>query len=82
MAAQETKVPRLMSLQQVADRLAISKSSIIRGDLGTRDLTRIRPGGGRRLLFIEAEVEQLIATWIADTERQKPEQVVLRRFSR
>jgi predicted DNA-binding transcriptional regulator AlpA len=76
-----TKAPRLMTLKAAAQRLMVSKSTILGGMMGTAGLTKIRPGG-RKTLLIESEVEELIQSWIARAQQQKPAAVVLRRLGR
>lgn len=62
---------RLMPLQDTATFLNIDESSIRRGRLGTHVLTRVRPGGGKRIFFIREEVEQLVESWIQAALDQK-----------
>jgi predicted DNA-binding transcriptional regulator AlpA len=74
--------PRLISLQETATRLGLSGQAVRMGLAGTSVLTQIRPGGARRVLFIESEVEELIALWIRHAKEQTPEAAVIRRFGR
>jgi predicted DNA-binding transcriptional regulator AlpA len=73
---------KLISIHEAAAKLHIGASSIFRRGLGTENLTHIRPGGGRRILLIESEVDQLIETWIARAKEQSPAAAVVRRFGR
>lgn len=69
---------KLITLREAAERLCIDKSSILKGLCGTDKLTRCRPG--RKVLFIEDEVEALIKEWIRAGEEARPDSAVKRHF--
>ena len=62
----------LISLQQAAVKLGIDESSIRRRRMGTERLSHVRPGGARRILLVESEIEALLAEWIRRARTQTP----------
>ena len=66
----------LLSLKAAAARLGISQDSIRKRRCGTESLSHIRPGGGRRILLIESEVNGLVDEWIRRARAQTPRAAV------
>jgi len=62
----------LLSLTEAARRLQISQDSVRRRRCGTERLTHVRPGGARRILLVESEIEALLAEWIRRARTQTP----------
>jgi hypothetical protein len=60
-----------MTSAEVAATLAISPNAVLRGLCGTSVLTRIRPGGSKRLLFVRDEVNRLADEWISSATEQR-----------
>ena len=69
---------RLIGLKEAADRLGINKASVRLRRLGTEHLTHIRPGGGKRILLVESEVDELIESFISRGRQQTPPAAVKR----
>ena len=62
---------KLIGAAEAAQILNVGESSVRRGECGTGKLTRIRPGNGKKLLFVRTEVERLVDEWIANASDQK-----------
>lgn len=73
---------KLISVDQGAAMLGISPASIRHRLCGTGDLSHIRPGGARRMLLIEDEVEALAEKWIREAEAARPSAAVRRHLRR
>lgn len=69
---------RFISLREASDRLGITDTSIRQRKCGTEKLTHVRPGGAKRVLLVESEVDQLVDDWIRRARSQRPDIVIER----
>jgi hypothetical protein len=79
---EEKRKERFISIAEAAERLSINHTSIRKRKCGTDRLTHVRPGGGKRVLLIESEVDALVDHMIERARAQTPAAAVNRHLRR
>lgn len=66
---------KLLDINQAAERLAISVSTLYKGQASTADLRRVRMG--KKLCFLERDIEEFIKAKLKESDRAQTTKVEL-----